>query len=121
MNLAATIFIYGGGPGSGCTGPDCGRKPGEQAPQILDSQDQCPLDKKFMRLQLTTGEHLPLLFENDPNLNWNWSGDKKTLHIEQIDTRQDEYPTGFTEKTVVDVPRENVKEWAPTDGNMWKN
>lgn len=27
MNLATTVSIYGGGPGSGCTGPDCGRKP----------------------------------------------------------------------------------------------
>lgn len=25
MNLSATIAIYGGGPGSGCTGPNCGR------------------------------------------------------------------------------------------------
>ena len=25
MNLATTIWIYGGGPGSGCTGPNCGR------------------------------------------------------------------------------------------------
>lgn len=25
MNLQATIWIYGGGPGSGCHGPDCGR------------------------------------------------------------------------------------------------
>lgn len=25
MNLQSTISIYGGGPGSGCTGPNCGR------------------------------------------------------------------------------------------------
>jgi hypothetical protein len=29
MNLAATIAVYGGGPGSGCTGPNCGRPAGE--------------------------------------------------------------------------------------------
>ncbi len=27
MNLAVAISLYGGGPGSGCTGPNCGRKP----------------------------------------------------------------------------------------------
>lgn len=27
MKLQATIEIYGGGPGSGCKGPNCGRKP----------------------------------------------------------------------------------------------
>ena len=26
MNLSCTISIYGGGPGSGCKGPNCGRK-----------------------------------------------------------------------------------------------
>lgn len=30
MNLAATIEIYSGGPGSGCQGPNCGR-PSEQS------------------------------------------------------------------------------------------
>jgi hypothetical protein len=25
MNLATTLTIYGGGPGSGCRGPNCGR------------------------------------------------------------------------------------------------
>lgn len=25
MNLAATLLLYAGGPGSGCTGPNCGR------------------------------------------------------------------------------------------------
>jgi hypothetical protein len=27
MNMAATIRLYGGGPGSGCEGPNCGRPP----------------------------------------------------------------------------------------------
>lgn len=27
MNLAATISVYAGGPGSGCRGENCGRKP----------------------------------------------------------------------------------------------
>lgn len=27
MNIAASIGIYGGGPGSGCNGPNCGRPP----------------------------------------------------------------------------------------------
>lgn len=25
MNMASTVVIYGGGPGSGCQGPNCGR------------------------------------------------------------------------------------------------
>lgn len=32
MNLAATISLYGGGPGSGCTGPNCGRPEGAAEP-----------------------------------------------------------------------------------------
>ena len=27
MNLVSTLELYAGGPGSGCTGPNCGRKP----------------------------------------------------------------------------------------------
>lgn len=33
MNLSSTISVYGGGPGSGCVGPNCGR-PREQ--ELLD-------------------------------------------------------------------------------------
>jgi hypothetical protein len=29
MNLESTISIYSGGPGSGCTGPNCGRRPSQ--------------------------------------------------------------------------------------------
>ena len=64
---------------------------------------------------------MPLLFENDSNLTWNWTEDKKMLHIEQVETKMDEYPTGFTEKQVVDVPRTNIAEWTPTDGEQWRN
>lgn len=31
MNLATALEIYAGGPGSGCQGPNCGRKPSASA------------------------------------------------------------------------------------------
>ena len=34
MNLAVSISVYGGGPGSGCTGPNCGR-PRDEVPQSI--------------------------------------------------------------------------------------
>lgn len=36
MNLASTIEIYGGGPGSGCQGPNCGRPEGSVPKEVTD-------------------------------------------------------------------------------------
>ena len=35
MNLALSISIYAGGPGSGCTGPNCGRPAGGRVPDVV--------------------------------------------------------------------------------------
>lgn len=121
MNLQATLFLYGGGPGSGCQGPDCGRKPGAASPPPLaQRQEDVSIDKRVMSLTLKT-HGIPLLFENDDRLNWEWSADKKILHIEIAETKADEFPTGFSEKTVYDVPASNIAEWYPSDGPQWKN
>lgn len=39
MNLATTIEIYAGGPGSGCAGPNCGRKPAGEIKELLKEHD----------------------------------------------------------------------------------
>lgn len=40
MNLATTISIHGGGPGSGCQGPNCGRKPtGKDVKDLMNEHD----------------------------------------------------------------------------------
>ncbi len=118
---ALSLSAYGvphidsGGEGSGCQGPNCGRKPGT----ILMNQAETPVDAKYMQLSLKV-HGMPLLFENDDNFNWNWSADKKTLHIENAETKTDD-ALGYAQKEVYDIPAENIKEWAPSEGEQWKN
>jgi hypothetical protein len=113
-----TLWVYAGGPGSGCQGPDCGRKPGLRIEQKQDENTT----KRFMTLTLNT-HSMPLLFENDADLTWYWSSDKKNLHIEQVETKKTDFPTGFTQKEVIDVPAENIKEWFASDSpsSEWRN
>src|ERR1039457_3478906 len=48
MNLATSISIYAGGPGSGCTGPNCGR-PAKKAGSVMDPKlDEKPFHKANM-------------------------------------------------------------------------
>jgi hypothetical protein len=48
MNLESTLSIYGGGQGSGCNGPNCGR-PAKKAGAALDPKlDEKPSNKKNM-------------------------------------------------------------------------
>ncbi len=89
------------------------------APKILMHQEETPVDAKYMQLSLKV-HGIPLLFENDDNFNWNWSADKKTLHIENAETKTDD-ALGYAQKEVYDIPAENIKEWAPSEGEQWKN
>lgn len=55
MNLAATISIYSGGPGSGCTGPNCGRRKLDEQKEKAHKEGLSWAKKKLAELSKKKG------------------------------------------------------------------
>lgn len=51
MNLKDTIDLYAGGPGSGCNGPNCGRKPGPGHPEDHFTKVASKLEDRFRKFE----------------------------------------------------------------------
>jgi hypothetical protein len=57
MNLASTLSIYGGGPGSGCEGPNCGRPKTKLQEMLEQIRDQHIWDEKNLWVKLAKYGH----------------------------------------------------------------
>lgn len=105
MQLRAWL-ILAGGPGSGCEGPNCGR-PKTGNIEKVQQERQEGVDKPLMILKVL--DRMPILFDNDDKLNWKWTPDQKTLHIEDVDENAE--PAGIKQTTVYDIPAGIVQRW----------
>jgi hypothetical protein len=84
VNLITTISVYGGGPGSGCTGPDCGRPPLNRTkipgslgiprsdmPQLATKRGEETIDLTPNFLKHMSDSGIPVTTENVPAKNLN--------------------------------------------------